>query len=142
MPNRWIAVYECYEKNDKLLIKGTSEEVAELIGCNRSTVNAYAFTDKPVFEKYFIKKVDTVLVNVEYKQRRKVEKKAETFNDNTLDYLVRHLKRYGNTVLPTRTNPNKYLEALRSMGLDCFVRKVNDVLDNKKIGWYYIIEVK
>ena len=138
MPNRWICIYECYE-NGKLIGKGTSDEIAELIGCNRSTVNAYAIAEKPVYDKYTFKKVDTVLVSIEYERK---EKPKQEYNDNTLDYLVRHLRKYGNTVMPNRIKPDKYLEVLKEMDLECIVRKIPDVSEGKKRGFYYILEVK
>ena len=138
MAKKWICYYELFE-NDKYIGKGTSEEVAKMIGCTRSTVNSYAIYNKLIYGKYKVVKVDTKLVEIEY--QRNYKPKTE-FNDNTLDYLVRHLKEYGNTVMPNKVKPDKYLEPLREMGLDCLVRSVPEFMDNKQVGWYHILEVK
>lgn len=141
---RWICIYECYE-NGQLIKKGTSDEIAQIVGCTRSSVNGYSLTGKTIYEKYTIKKVDKILVEFECEKRERQEKKKAKQSEReekVLDYLVRHLKEYKNTVMPVGIKPDKYLERLKELGYECSVKKTPEIIDNKKASWYYILEVK
>ena len=62
---------------------------------------------------------------------------------NHLNYLVKHLTEYGNTV--SRRDPEPWMEQLKSMGLDCIVKKRTDKHDGvgrAKRETYYILELK
>lgn len=134
---RLLNVYEIYE-GDNLIAKGFTDEVAEIVGCTTSTLIRYAQENKTINKKYTAKLIDKVWVDYSYELKPKKKKNNLTY---TLDYLYRHLTEYGNTVL--NKNPEKYIEELKVLGLDCTYKKVKNLTidSNRVLGHYYIIEV-
>lgn len=61
----------------------------------------------------------------------------------TLDYLIRHLSEYGNTVMPQNKKAEDYLDVLREKGFDCIVRVVPEIIEGKRSRHpYQILEIK
>ena len=61
---------------------------------------------------------------------------------NTLDYLIRHLTEYGNTVLPNGKDEEYYLKLLSENGIECNVRRATYRDELKGKTTYVIFEVK
>lgn len=55
-----------------------------------------------------------------------------SFDYDTLDYLIRHLNEYGNTVLTE--NPKKYIKKLKEFGYICSVKQYNDIYEKTETG--------
>lgn len=87
-------IYEVYS-NDVKIAEGTQKEIAKIIHCCDSNICSAVKNDALVHNKYRIKE--------------------KFVKSDDLDYLYRHLMKYGNTTF--RGNPKKYVKQLRQFGI-------------------------
>lgn len=130
-----INIYNLYD-NGNLIFTGDKKQCAEIIGCQeKSLIHKYTHKDAKMFGRYTLKLAGTE--NREYGKVRKKIEKIETRKPTTLEYLIKHISRYGNTIL--NEDPQKYLQPLKQEGYDCTIRKVKEEGTKK---YFYVIEVK
>lgn len=100
MPNDRRNYYGLY-KDGELIAEGFCREIGKIVNAKPQALNIYAQTGKEL-GGYKVK----VLMVVKYYDTIRHEKKEF----NTLDYLYRHLKEYGNTVI--NDDPSQFIEEL------------------------------
>lgn len=136
-----VNIYELYD-DGKLIFTGDRFKCAKVIGININKLTRYEthngkkilnrYTLKPIGKEQRLNLIDTKIIP----NTKKIDKQNK---NKTMEYLLKHLREYGNTVL--NNNPERYLKALRENGLDCTYRKVlEDGVKQKR--YFYIIEVK
>lgn len=124
-----VNTYALYE-NGSLVFEGSSREIEEHYNTTCHALQNYVDKGHKFLKKY----------DVKYTGTKKIPKYApKPKTDNKLNYLLEHLKRYGNTVLSRK--PDEYLIKLKEHGFNCKARKVTDVEVKKRKKSYYIIEV-
>lgn len=129
-------IYELYD-DGKLIFKGNRESCAKQIGCQpQSLIHKYTHKGEKMLGRFTLKLVGQEKKVYELKRKNKVES-VITKRQTTLEYLIKHLSKYGNTIL--NTNPEKYLKQLKKEGYDCLVRKVKEDGHNR---YFYVLEVK
>lgn len=145
MPNDIRNYYGLY-KDGELIAEGFCREIGKIVNAKPQALNIYAQTGKEL-GGYKVK----VLRVVKYYDTIRHEKKEF----NTLDYLYRHLKEYGNTVI--NDDPSQFIEELeRRLNGTIFVSQREDVDDmfnyeasvsaqahqHGRRRPYYILEIK
>ena len=132
-----LQIYGLYE-NDELVFKGTAREILDKYDIRQDNLWVYVGRGIKLFGKYRINKLDDEQIT----PPKKEHKKRLTKYEKDLDYLIRHLREYGNTLLNYK--PNKYIEDLKAVGLDCTYRKAYERTgeSGRILSHYYIIEVK
>ena len=58
------------------------------------------------------------------------------------EWVFGMLREYGNTVMPKGIKKERCLEILRENGLDCVAKKRPEIVDGRKRGYWYLLEVK
>lgn len=109
-------IYGIFE-DEKMIAEGTGINLAIQFEVSETTINHYAHTGNVFLEKYKIRIIRTVRHSPPTKQ----------FEFNEFDYLYRHLREYGNTVL---NHIPECLEELESIFHDTInIRRCEDVDD-------------
>lgn len=124
-----INVYGIYE-GDKLVFKGTSTELKnEHKEFEKLCFSYYASGEYLMLSKYKVKVLGTQKIKriINTKPMPKVNKHAKT-----LEYLIKHLSDYGNTVLCE--DPKHYREELKEIGIEFTCRLV------KEGGKHWVLE--
>lgn len=125
-------------KNDEVVFKGLKHEVMHRLKCLGIEIdNAY----KHGYELYGYK-IDRRKTQRRYTRRIfEPENKEEIIikKDKTIDYLVKHIKEYGN-VAYAGSQPAKYKKMLCELGYNVTYRRVKYKEDAK--AWYVIERVK
>lgn len=137
MPRKFIyAVYD----GDIEVFRGTSQQVTEKFDLCGTSPNEYFRRNMLIQRKYRV----VVLGNAPHKERKE-KARSLTKHEKELEYLVTHLRTYGNTIFPTE--PKKYIKELNDLGINVRYRKVRDWDDDSYIKMrtkrqhYYILEV-
>lgn len=123
-------LYGVYD-NGVLIYSGTSSQIAKEYKLKQSSMYTYTHSNAKLKSMY-----DVRVLNEIY------EEKPKNRYEKTLDYLVRHLLEYGNTVI--NKHPEIYINDLKKMGIKVKVRKVVSYGDDylvKRKDTYYILEV-
>lgn len=132
--------------NGELIKEGFCYEISRYLHIHPNIMRNYAHDGKPLGD-YLVKITEVI--------DQKYVKKEPKKDFDALDYLYRHLKEYGNTVL--NDDPSEYLEELEErLNGTIFVRKAEDVDDmfnyeasvsekphrHGRRRNYYILEIK
>lgn len=144
-------IYYVYDQG-VLIDKGTSEELAYKYHVSKRGIPNYAKRGYKLLGLYDIK-----LSGLHKALEKKEKPKIMTSYEKTLDYLYRHLKEYGNTVLNEKDDPFQYLQKLEKMlGEKIIARKVYDKDDfwnyqedlskpgrykQGRISYFFVLEV-
>ena len=130
-----LAIYDAFD-NGKYLMTGTASEVRDKIGMPQSCGLSNYFRAK-YLGRYWFRKVGTVKKKVEvtYKNPAHVYKTS----DETLDYLYRHLRDSGITVLTK--DPTAYIPLLKEKGIEVKVRRAYNLTGRRRKSWYHVLEV-
>ena len=112
-------VYKVFD-GETLIYKGTVQSVARKFYCSVQSIYNCSSSGDLLFDKYKI-------VHGE-------EKKKKTNEDEDLEYLHLHLKKYGNTIY--NKDPTKYIRNLAELGLKI---KITPYKNEKST--HYLIEV-
>lgn len=105
--------YAVYDNGEKVL-EGNNYDVVHFIGLRPQQVTKYANEGTLVKDKYTIKIIGEENVWYFYKMRMENKEQVTTKKErDVFDYLYRHLKEYGNTVL--KTDPSKYIPKLEEV---------------------------
>ena len=144
-----LAVYGLFDDNDAMVFKGNVKEVTKHLNITASYLYEHLRTEKMLKGKYKVKRVGESFYEVErkpYKKHEKKEKQKDDFSlEKPIDYLLWHLRIYGNT--STSYNPVPYLPELLDEGLNCRVKEIFYAPERKVKGRrrkpekYYYIEV-
>lgn len=120
---REMKIYEVYDVNDnKTVFTGIAKEIAKEFDVPTSAL--YHYKDKCKMHKKY--KIRVVGDYVAPRETKKVIKKTKY--EKTLDYILRHLKWYGNVYL--NENPKKYLGELKELGYKIKVDKYHTVVES------------
>ena len=150
MPN-YCNVYEIYDANERFVAKGIGSELGPLLdNSSGNLVNEYSKKDNLLKGKWKVVKVGRVpvknmnkvgLITNEKLVSTNFEKRKKSRDNEILDYLIFHLRRYDNTVL--NEDPKRFIPFLRKSGFDCTYRKVLGLKHEKgRDKPFYILEVK
>ena len=104
-------------ENGEIIFTGCRWDVAEYVEINPNSIYEYLRTNKMVHRKYFLIKEGEV--KPEKMKKKKVEPSKKEKN---LEYLLTHLKIYGNVA--SVFDPVPYLPDLSDHGLDCTVQEI------------------
>ena len=139
-------IYAVMEGNTKVY-EGTGVEIAKEFDVHPMSIPHCRINNEKMKGKYDIVKVG---VKKELNPKPiKVEPPKQTKEEKELNYLVEHLKEYGNVSFADKHEIKKvdsYLNKLEQLGLKCNARKVYDLdptIPNpwgKKNNYYYILE--
>ena len=99
--------YKVYDADDNLVFQGSTRDVCYEFNIALCSLYSYYGRKSKIGGIY---RVERVQLDEETKQPIKKPSKYE----KTLDYLIRHLDRYGNVYL--NENPEKYLKELEKNG--------------------------
>lgn len=107
-------IYALYDENGDCVFKGTRDEVCSAFYINR--VSIYEYLRQPevrkINGKYIIRRTAENAENLKQVDKRKIPKNiAELKKKKELEYLLFHLRYYGNTVC--RFDPTPYLKTVK-----------------------------
>ena len=117
MMERKFIVYE----EETEVFRGTAQEIAETLGFREQDIRYYADQGFRFEGKYLIREI------------------TYTAYEQTMDYLIRHLKKHKNTVLGeeySEKEVRRFLKDLETEGLRARYRKVK--LEHDRKSWYVI----
>ena len=129
--------YGVYNLDGELIYRGDVDDIVTSLDTKRNTVYVAVKNGFKVKRKYYVREIGT----------------KKTMYEEQLDYLIRHLDRYGNTVIPSGKKPSDFLEELEKRGYICEVKTYknyvgeNITLDRpnfskRKIDYDYILELR
>ena len=130
--------YEVW-KDDEYLFTADRNGIMDRLGIFfTGSPSSYAFSNSKL-QGYTIK-----IPGEDMDDRTTTPKPRTKRYQNHLEYLVKHLTEYGNTV--SKRDPEPWLEELKQMGLECNVKKRKDKYEGKgrtKVkDIFYILELK
>ena len=107
----------CVIENGEIVFKGNRNEVAEKVGISVPSIYEYLRTDKIIHDRYYL--IHEGENNPVKMKKKKVE---PTKREQNLEYLLTHLRIYGN--VSSTFDPVPYLPDLYELGLNCSVQEV------------------
>ena len=112
--------YIVYDLFGRELMKGTAKAVSEALDVYSTSINHYAKCHSVVKKKYRIliegdKPYDGSI------QRKPIRKKPIEPNrfEKQMDFLIRHLQAYGNTIIPDNDYYEEFMNELKNRGYEC-----------------------
>ena len=115
-------MYGIYD-NDELIFKGSSNEVADMFNLQNASLYTYYSKGIKIKGKYAVKKLEYIKP---VKPSVTIIKKNK--HQQTLEYLISHLERYGNVY--SKENPESYIDELNSQGYKVKVNEYITVQDD------------
>ena len=119
-----INIYGVYH-NGKLIFKGGRREIAKEFGLRLSSTTTYCTGKVKIKGIYDVKLIGTEYRQIEYEsrdqtkrvaKRPKVESVSYDYATNPFEFLVVHLKTYGNTIVSS--DPSAYVNDLAKEGFN------------------------
>lgn len=112
-------------EDGQVVFRGTYVEIADFLGTTKKAVRTGANYKRKFKSKYWVVYSGWRIEEIKKKEVvKKPEVRKPTKFEAKLDYMIRHLNEYGNTV--TNTNPEPYLQELVNRGYLVGFRKVRD----------------
>lgn len=115
---RKVKTYNIYE-GENIVYTGSYKEISSWLDIR--DIYGYLAKDCLVHRKYRVVEsgeYKTIGVEKEIKPKTRITK-----HQKTLNYLIQHLRLYGNVYLNDK--PNKYLKELSELGYECDVRELS-----------------
>lgn len=116
-------LYEIYDPDEELVFVGNVKEVCEQFNIQLCSLYAYYSRNSKIGGIYTVKRIEVE------KPKKDIPRKP-TKREITLDYIIRHLKEYGNVYM--NHEPSQYLEELEELGYKCRINEYK-VLDDTEI---------
>lgn len=141
-------VYEVHDKNGNFVIRGISRDlIPYLDNASPNLMSVYSRNGGLMNRKWFITKIGQITVRdgedtpeLIKSELAKLSKPQEETDEEVMAYLIKHLRKFGNTNL--NECPERYIDKLAEEGLNCKYRRVKGIkYYGGHIDPFYVIEV-
>lgn len=115
-------IYACYE-NGTEVFRGVLPELKEQFLITSTSMWKYLKGGLKLNRRYEVRVVGQEEFKPALKPMKDKRTEAQKKFDEVIDYAVRHLNEYGNTVLPDDDLTDEYLKTLKKMGYKCELKQ-------------------
>lgn len=115
-----MKIYGLINENGEEVLRGTAQEIGEKVSITDSSIYQCERKNKKLFGKYSV-----ILIEEVFKSDKRTKKPRKTKHEIELEYLLKHLKTYGNVYsknIPSATMMNE----LKTHGFDIKIETYQD----------------
>ena len=103
-------LYGIYNLEGQLLFEGNAKECENKFNVPSTSLYWYSRNDMTLYKSYKVK------INGVWQKKEEERPLPKPMKEQRLEYLIRHLDRYGNVYVNPKWKPDTYIEELRKKG--------------------------